>query len=131
MEFRRIKMFEYIEEFKKMTVGLFVHFGLYSVLGKGEWYLSTGGIRPERYESLQRKFRVNKNWAKELVKTAKEMGAKYITITARHHDGFSLYDTCGMSAYDAPHSACGRDLISEFVNACREGGIAPFFIIHC
>lgn len=127
MEFRRIKMFEYIEEFKKMTVGLFVHFGLYSVLGKGEWYLSTGGIRPERYESLQRKFRVNKNWAKELVKTAKEMGAKYITITARHHDGFSLYDTCGMSAYDAPHSACGRNLISEFVNACREGGIAPFF----
>lgn len=120
-------MFEYIEKFKTMTVGLFVHYGLYSVLGKGEWYLSTGKISAERYENLQTKFRVNKNWAREIVRAAKEMGAKYITITARHHDGFSLYDTCGLSEYDALHAACGRDLIAEFVSACREGGIAPFF----
>ena len=52
---------------------------------------------------------------------------KYIVITTRHHDGFSLYDTRGLSDYDAPHSLAGRDLIAEFVDECREEGIVPFF----
>ncbi len=43
-----------------------------------------------------------------------------------NHDGFSLYDTCGLNDYDAPHF-CGRDLVREFVDACREKGIIPFF----
>ena len=110
-----------------MGVGLFVHFGLYSVLGKGEWYLATGKISQRDYEALTAKFRVGRTWAKDLVREAKALGAKYITLTTRHHDGFSLYDTCGLNDFDAPHSACGRDLIAEFVEACREGGIVPFF----
>lgn len=117
----------YISDFKNLSFGLFVHFGLYSVLGKGEWYLSTGKIPRERYEGLTERFRVKKDWAKELIKTAKEAGAKYITLTTRHHDGFSLYDTRGLNDYDAPHSACGRDLIAEFADACRDGGLVPFF----
>lgn len=120
--------YEYIRRFERLGMGLFVHFGLYSILGKGEWYLH---LNPKadvaEYENLPRKFKVRPDWAKKLIKTAKEAGAKYITITARHHDGFSLYDTCGLNEYDAPHSACGRDLISEFVSACRDGGIVPFF----
>ena len=118
----------YIENFERLGFGLFVHFGLYSVVGKGEWYLH---LNPKanamEYEKLTGKFRINKNWAKELVKTAKRAGCKYITLTTRHHDGFSLYDTCGLNEYDAPHSACGRDLIREFVDACNEGGIMPMF----
>ena len=47
-------------------------------------------------------------------------------MTTRHHDGFSLYDTCGLNTYDAPH-VCGRDLIREFVDACRRHGLVPFF----
>ena len=54
-------------------------------------------------------------------------GCKYITLTTRHHDGFSLFDTCGLCDYDAPHAACGRDLVREFVDACREQDIIPFF----
>jgi len=105
-----------------------VHFGLYSVVGKGEWYLHLNpSANKAEYEALIRKFRINKNWAKELVKTAKSAGCKYITLTTRHHDGFSLYDTCGLNDYDAPHSACGRDLVREFVDACNEGGVVPFF----
>ena len=118
----------YIENFERLGFGLFVHFGLYSVVGKGEWYLH---LNPKanamEYEKLTGKFRINKNWAKELIKTAKRAGCKYITLTTRHHDGFSLYDTCGLNEYDAPHSACGRDLIREFVDACNEGGIMPMF----
>lgn len=120
-------MFEYIKSFEKLGFGMFVHFGLYSVLEKGEWYLSTGKISPAEYENLTKRFKIRKSWAKDLVNTAKSAGCKYITLTTRHHDGFSLFDTCGLNDYDAPHSACGRDLIREFVSACREGGIVPFF----
>ena len=118
----------YIEEFEKLGFGLFVHFGLYSIIGKGEWYLHLNpNANKAEYEQLASKFRVNKNWAKNLVKTAKKAGCKYITLTTRHHDGFSLFDTCGLNVYDAPHSACGRDLIREFVDACNAEGIVPFF----
>lgn len=119
---------QYIKEFEELGFGLFVHFGLYSIVGKGEWYLHLNpNADKAEYEHLASKFRVNKNWAKNLVKTAKKAGCKYITLTTRHHDGFSLFDTCGLNAYDAPHSACGRDLIREFVDACNAGGIVPFF----
>lgn len=118
----------YIREFQELGLGLFVHFGLYSVIGKGEWYSSKmQGEERRAYEKTAEKFAVKKNWAKELVAVAVAAGAKYINITTRHHDGFSLYDARGLSDFDAPHSASGRDLIAEFVQACNEKGILPFF----
>ena len=119
-----------IEQFKSLGFGLFVHFGLYSIVGKGEWYLHLNPkAKKDDYENLVKKFVVKDSWAKELVKTAKLAGCKYITLTTRHHDGFSLYDTKGLSDYDAPHSAVKRDLIKEFVDECNKEGIVPFFII--
>ena len=121
-------MYEYIENFKKLGFGLFVHFGLYSLKGKGEWYLHLNSdANKKNYYNLTKHFRIRPNWAESLVKTAKKAGCKYITLTARHHDGFSLYDTKGLNDFDAPHSACGRDLIKEFVDACNEYNIVPFF----
>ena len=120
-------MITYVERFERLGFGLFVHFGLYSVYGKGEWAKDVYKIPDAQYGKLTGKFKVAKNWAKELVRTAKAAGAKYITLTTRHHDGFSLYDTCGLNDYDAPHSAAGRDLVREFVDACNAGGIVPFF----
>ena len=123
-----MKKLQHIQDFEKLGFGLFVHFGLYSIIGKGEWYLHLNpNSNKNEYEKLKRKFQVNKNWAKALVKTAKMAGCKYITLTTRHHDGFSLYDTCGLNDYDAPHSACGRDLIREFVDECNKNSIVPFF----
>lgn len=119
--------YEYIEDFKKMGFGMFNHFGLYSILGKGEWVLAQGKIDHAKYNELTGKFKVKKDWAKQLVKTAKAAGCRYITLTTRHHDGFSLYDVKGLNDFDAPHSACGRDLIREFVDECNEEGIVPFF----
>lgn len=123
-----VRDFDYVSDFERLGFGLFVHFGLYSMVGKGEWYahLNPGADRSE-YEALPKRFFPTKNWAKNLVSVAKSAGCRYITLTTRHHDGFSLYDTCGLSGFDSPHSACGRDLIAEFVEACREGGIVPFF----
>ncbi len=118
---------QYIKEFEKLGFGMFVHFGIYSQLANGEWVQALHGIPVEEYEKLKDTFCPDVNWAKELAKTAREAGCKYINITTRHHDGFSLFDTCGLSTYDAPHSACGRDLIREFVDACRAEGVIPFF----
>lgn len=118
---------QYIKEFEKLGFGMFVHFGLYSVLGRGEWAKHVHKISHEEYEKMTAQFDPKPDWAKKLVKTAKNAGCKYITLTTRHHDGFSLYDTCGLNDYDAPHAKCGRDLVREFVDACREEDIIPFF----
>ena len=115
-----------IKSFENLGFGMFVHFGLYSVHGKGEWAYNRN-ITPKDYEKLFNSFCPDADWAKNLVSAAKEAGCKYITITTRHHDGFSLYDTCGLNEYDAPHSAAGRDLIREFVDECNAQGIIPFF----
>lgn len=119
---------QYIKDFEKLGFGMFVHFGLYSILGTGEWTMKyCDGVSDKAYLSLVEQFDPKSNWAKELVKTAKHAGCKYITLTTRHHDGFSLFDTCGLNTYDAPHSKCGRDLVREFVDACNAEGIIPFF----
>ena len=78
-----------------------MHFGIYSVLGKGEWAKHLHQIPEEEYYSLMEQFDPKPDWVKELVTIAKEVGCKYITLTTRHHDGFSLYDTCGLNTLDA------------------------------
>ena len=118
---------QYIKDFEALEFGMFVHFGLYSIYGKGEWAFDLCDISHEDYEKLFYKFNPEKDWAEKLVKTAKAAGCKYITLTTRHHDGFSLFDTLGLNEYDAPHSPAGRDVIREFVDACNSEGIVPFF----
>lgn len=118
---------QYIKDFEKLGFGLFVHFGLYSIVGKGEWTKKNNNIPDDEYYSLTEKFNPVENWATELAKLAKKAGCRYITLTTRHHDGFSLYDTCGLNTFDAPHALCGRDLIKEFVDACRKYDLVPFF----
>lgn len=106
---------------------MFVHFGLYSILGTGEWSQKTLKIPQEEYIPLAEQFNPKLDWAIELVKTAKNAGCKYMTLTTRHHDGFSLYDTCGLNTYDSMHAKCKRDLVREFVDACNAEGLIPFF----
>ena len=120
---------EYIKRFEKMGLGLFVHFGLYSLLQKGEWYYSILVTDKDRqdYFSLINKFKVSRSWAKDVCLTAKKFGAKYICLTTRHHEGFSLFDTRGLSDFDIMHSPTGRDIVKEFVEECRKNDIVPFF----
>lgn len=119
---------QYIKDFEKHEFGMFVHFGLYSVLGRGEWaHSNCPDVDSAEYEKLKDSFNPDPDWAPSLVKTAKAAGCKYITLTTRHHDGFSLYDNSPLNDYDAPHSRCGRDLVREFVDACNAEGIVPFF----
>ena len=115
-----------IQEFEEMSLGLFVHWGLYSLLEEGEWTEEINKIPPKKYEKLISHFTAEEFSAKQLVLAAKEMGAKYITLTTKHHEGFYLYDTKGLSTFDVMHSPAHRDLIKEFTNACHEENIKPF-----
>ncbi len=118
-----------IKKFESLKLGMFIHFGLYSILNKGEWYMNNEKIPPSEYEKLISKFVVEPDWADKLVSTAKLLGFKYITITTRHHEGFSLFDTCGLSDYDVMHSPTGRDLVKEFVTACNKYDVKPCFYL--
>lgn len=110
---------------------MFVHFGIHSQLGKGVMAGGWNFNRVENYCDLTKTFCLPKNWAKELVKTAKDAGCKYITITTRHHDGFSHFDTSELEGdgFDSLHSATGRDTLKEFVDECNEQGLVPFFYL--
>jgi len=116
---------KYIQDFEQLALGMFVHFGLYSQLNSGEWVYSIHALQMDSYRNLKETFVVDS--MEQIVQTAKSAGCKYITLTTRHHEGFSLYDTRGLSKFDVMHSPTGRDLIKEFVDACRREDIVPFF----
>ena len=116
-----------VAAFEKMGFGIFVHWGLYAQGGRGEWAQHVYNVPSDEYAKWMDTFTAEDFDARELAAMAKKAGAKYITLTTRHHEGFSLYDTCGLNDFDAPHSPAKRDLVREFVDACREFDIVPFF----
>ena len=116
-----------IARFEKLGFGMFIHWGLYSQLGRGEWVQFVEKIPKEEYAKLKDTFTAKEFNGREIAKIAKRAGMNYITLTTRHHEGFSLYDTRGLNDYDAPHSPAGRDLIKDFVEGCRAEGILPMF----
>ena len=117
---------QYIKDFEQLGFGMFIHFGVYSMIENGEWVKKIHNIPDDEYVTYAKAFNPKPDWATEIAKLAKTAGCKYITLTTRHHDGYSLFDTCGLNEYDAPHF-CGRDLVREFVDACRANDIIPFF----
>lgn len=114
-----------IARFEKLAFGLFIHWGLYSQLGRGEWVRARGRF-PE-YDHLFGRFDARDYDPRALARLARTSGMRYASLTTRHHDGFSLYDTRGLSTYDAPHTPAGRDLVAEFADACRAEGVVPCF----
>ena len=116
-----------IAEFEKMGFGMFIHWGLYSQIGAGEWVQAFRRIPFAEYRKLADTFTASEFDADALASLAASAGMKYIVLTTRHHDGFSLYDTCGLNDFDALHTPAKRDLIAEFVEGCRRHGIVPFF----
>ena len=116
-----------IARFEQLGYGLFLHWGLYSQMGRGEWIQSQKKIPVGTYKKLAPTFTAANFDARAIARLAREAGFRYITLTTRHHEGFSLYDTRGLSTFDAPHSPARRDLVAEFTEACRVEGLVPFF----
>lgn len=118
-----------IARFERMAFGMFVHWGLYSQLGRGEWAKHHQKLPTDEYMKLMKTFTAKDFSGRKLAQLAKRAGMKYITLTSRHHDGFSLYDTRGLSKYDVTHTPARRDLIRDFVEGCRKEGIMP--MLYC
>lgn len=105
-------------------VGMFVHWGLYSVLGHGEWAKFNEKIPDEEYNALAEDFGSEEFHPREWVDLAKDFGARYMVMVTRHHDGFALWDSPG-SYHDFTSKRTGlhRDYVKEYVEACREAGM--------
>lgn len=116
-----------VQTFTELAYGLFIHYGIYAQLGKGEWVMRKSHIPRERYESLAETFTAERFDGRKIARLARDAGMRYACLTTRHHDGFSLYDCRGLSRYDAPHSVTRRDLVADFVEGCRSENIVPFF----
>jgi alpha-L-fucosidase len=116
-----------VAAFENLAFGMFVHWGLYSQEGRGEWVQHMEGIPREKYLELMKTFTAEDFDARKLAQTAKRAGMKYLTHTTRHHEGFSLYDTKGLSPLDVTHTPAKRDLIKELAEACRSEGVLPMF----
>ena len=106
--------------------GVFIHWGLYSVVGRHEWVMEMEGIPVDEYELLAQKFKPKPQAAREWAKLAKRAGMNYMVMTTKHHDGFCLFDT-QLTDYCAPKQACGRDLVAEYVDAARSEGLRVGF----
>jgi alpha-L-fucosidase len=108
------------------TFGMFIHWGLYSVLGRHEWAMENEGIPVREYEQLAKQFTPKPNAAREWAALAKKAGMKYMVMTTKHHEGFCLFNS-KLTNYCAPQQACGRDLVQEFVDAARGEGLRVGF----
>ena len=113
---------EDMQWFHDAKFGMFIHWGLYSLLGRGEWVMFNERMNTSEYAKLTEKFTAEGFDAKAWAMTAKEAGMKYMVLTARHHDGFSLFDS-KVSPFNSVNSAVGRDLVREYVEACRNEGL--------
>lgn len=102
--------------------GMFIHWGLYSLIGRQEWTLEMEGVPLSQYELLAKHFNPRPGAAREWAKLAKKAGQKYMVMTSKHHDGFCLFDT-RLTNYCAPKQAAGRDLVREFIDAARAEGL--------
>jgi alpha-L-fucosidase len=106
--------------------GMFIHWGLYSVIGQHEWAKEVEGIPLLQYELLAKKFKPKPNAARDWAKLAKAAGQKYMVMTTKHHEGFCHWDT-KLTDYCAPQQGPGRDLVREFVEAARAEGLRVGF----
>ena len=102
--------------------GMFIHWGLYSTLGRHEWVMENEGIPVAEYEKLAPKFKPVPNAARAWAQLARRAGMKYMVMTTKHHEGFCNFDT-KLTDYCAPKQGPGRDLVREYVEAARAEGL--------
>jgi alpha-L-fucosidase len=129
---------ERMEWWREARFGMFIHWGLYSELGgewqgfdygkemegaSAEWIMLTADIPKEEYSALSKRFNPTKFDAKKWVALAKAAGMKYLVITSKHHDGFSLFDSAHTDYDIIDASPFGRDIIAELARECRDQGL--------
>lgn len=117
---------DHMQWWHEARYGMFIHWGVYSIAARGEWVMYQEHIPADEYARLSKRFVPKKYDPDEWVALAKQAGMKYMVMTSRHHDGFSLFDTQA-SDFSAPKTAARRDLLREYVEACHRGGMRVGF----
>lgn len=111
-----------VEWYQEARFGMFIHWGLYAIPARGEWVRSVEEIPEEEYLPFFDEFDPVDYDPKKWARAAKEAGMKYAVLTAKHHDGFCLFDS-ELTDFKATNTKAGRDLIAEYLDAFRAEGI--------
>ncbi len=114
-----------LQWFKDARYGLFMHYGLYSLLERHEWVQLSEKIPVDEYAKLKESFTAENFDADHIASFAVDCGMKYINITTRHHDSFCLWDT-KETDFNSVNSPAKRDLVGELASACEKHGLALF-----
>ena len=115
------------EWFQDAKFGMFIHWGVYSILGDGEWVMNNQGIDRETYQKIPAFFNPVSYDPKEWVALVKAAGMKYITITSKHHDGFAMFDSKLTNWDIVDRTPYKKDVIRMLADECRKEGIKLFF----
>lgn len=116
------KVMERTQWWREARFGMFIHFGAYAVPARGEWVKSNERITSEAYQKYIDAFYPGQFDAKEWARLAKAAGMKYAVLTAKHHDGYCLFDS-KLTDYKLSSRFDGRDLVREFLDAFRAEGL--------
>ena len=115
------------EWFQNAKFGMFIHWGVYSVLGDGEWVMNNKKIPISEYEKLAPKFNPTEYDPAQWVSMAKNAGMKYITITSKHHDGFAMWGAKQSTWNIVDATPYKKDALKMLANECKKQGIKLFF----
>ncbi len=115
------------EWFQDSKFGMFIHWGVYSLLARGEWIMNNDKIQIIDYERLPSQFNPTQFDPVEWVDIVKAAGMKYITITSKHHDGFAMFDS-KISDYDIlDRTPYKKDVLKMLADECHKQNIKLFF----
>lgn len=117
------------KQFQDDKFGMFIHWGVYSILGDGEWVMNNQGIPINIYEKLPAMFNPIDFNAQEWVSFAKSAGMNYITITSKHHDGFAMFDSKVSDYNIVDATPYGKDVIKELADECAKQGLR-FYVYY-
>ena len=120
--FERTAYEKRMQWFVQARFGMFIHWGLYAVPARGEWVRSNERMSEEKYMPFFREFDPSAANPKAWVQVAKEAGMGYVILTAKHHDGFCLFDS-ELTDFKSTNTPMGRDIVREFLEAGREAGL--------
>ena len=110
------------QRFLQDRFGMFIHWGLYSIPARGEWVQSVERIPSERYRRYFEQFDCSSCHPEEWAALAKKCGMKYAVLTAKHHDGFCLFDS-QLTDFKSTNTRAGKDVVAEYVKAFRSAGL--------
>ncbi|MFO7870397.1 MAG: alpha-L-fucosidase [Kiritimatiellia bacterium] len=111
---------------REARFGMFIHYGTYALLGRNEWVRALENIPEAEYDTLADRFSPRPGCPREWAELAAASGMKYMVMTTKHHEGFCLWDT-EQTDYNSVKRGPKRDIVAEYVEACREFGMKVGF----